>query len=389
MEGFWPHPTAPYGTRRWLADEASGEFLAPADGPQPSEVDRASCRFRLKWATDGSKEVVAKIFRWIDEEGASYRAIAERLNEQEVVPPSGEAEGEWLGTSVARLARNPIYRGDAVLNRTVSDEEPVPADEASRDPDEGRPILYRNFMPGEPPVSRERFASVQAIVEQRNEQGHGRGPKAKYLLSGILRCGHCGGPFTGHTSTRQEQTRRTYYRHDHRRECPETDRSYLRTSTIDEAVLGQLFAGLGEDFDERVEHELARLRGQDRYDERKQRLSELGDGIQEDREALQQLQTEVAYASTEERREAIRRSIEAVEDRLEQKKRARQELQAEAERADELARRRDDLEDLLTDKVELLRGASPERRKSILQTLLDEVRVFPDQKRLEIVSRAL
>lgn len=390
INGFWPRGHAPYGTERWLANAQTRKLIAPVGGGGRS-AHPSKCHFRLNWATDGSKEIVGKIFRWVDEENASYRKIAARLNDEGITPPSGDPDGAWNGTTVRRILNQPLYCGDAIWGRTASDQEPVPAEEAVADPDESRsPILYRGFMPGEPPVCRARFQSVQKIVEERATKGHGRGPKAKYMLSGLLRCGHCGAAWSGHTSTAREDWRRTYYRHNHRTECPDSDRRYIRTSDLDEAVLGHLFTGLAPgELDDRIREELERLRGRNRASDREAQIAELEEQIEADRKALARLQEELAYAESEEIRATRKETIRTIDRRLEQRKQARAELEAETQRVDAASDRCERVVELLEDKTALLRTASRERRKEILGTILDEIQIFPDEQRLVVITRAL
>lgn len=388
IEGFWPNGPSPYGTERWLADAETRELMAPVRPGQT--VERANCHYRLNWAQDGSKQVVAKIFRWIDEDGLSYRKVAQRLNEKNVVPPSGDPDGSWHTSAVSRIIRRPIYRGDAVLDHTTSDAEPVPAEDASPEPEDGRPILYRDFMPGDPPVSRERFQAVQKIARKRREQGKGRKPKATYLLSGLLRCGHCGGGWSGHTSTAQEQRQRKYYRHTHRIECPETERSYIRTRAIDDAVLSQALEGVDTDeLDRRIRRALDGLRGSSRAENRSREMESLKEGIAEDREALERAFEQAAFATTEQARQAQQSVVRKIEQRLETKQQELEDLEQEAQRFEQLADRRTQLAARFDDRIELLRSASDSRRKQILKALLDRILVYPDEERLVVISKAL
>lgn len=388
INGFWPNGNQPYGTERWLASVEDGSFIQRVK--KGERIRRPDCHFRLRWADDGSKETVARIFRAIDEEGASYREVARRLTSDDVPPPKGTAGDKWHPTTVRRIAKNPIYKGDAVWGRTTSgDEEPVPAEEATADPDEGGPILYRNFIP-DPPVSRERFQSVQEVVKDRAENGKGRPPQARYLLSGLLRCAYCGASWGGHTSSKKENTRRTYYRHTHRVDCPDADRKYIRSSVMEDAVLRRLLVGLDQtDLNNRIRRELKKIQGDQKAKERRDQIDKLETGLKRDREALDRAQEEMLYADSSEATQSKKRVIDRIESRIEKRKSALRDLRQTQERISKLKQRHQKVTKLLTDKIALLRSASAERRKEVLQTLLARIEVDPNQRKLTLVSTQL
>lgn len=385
IAGYWPFGPAPYGTERWLADAETRELIAPVRPGQT--VERANCHYRLNWADDGSKQVVARIFRWVDEENLSYREIAQRLTQADVTPPSGDPAASWNGTTVRQIARRPIYRGDAVFGRTVSDDDPVPAEDAKAEPEDNRPILYREFMPDDPPVSRDRYQRVQKIANKREEKNPGPPADPKYLLSGLLECGHCGAPWSGMADT---DPSRHYYRHSYRHECPDTNTTYIRTSTVDDAVFSQVLKGIdNDDLNCRIRDKLNRLRGSDRAEKRSREINSLEQQIDQDRAALERAFEQAAFASTEEALQAHQNVVQKTEQRLKTQKKELENLRQEEQRLERLADRRSRLATKFDDKAALLRSASDQRRKEILRTLLDHIEIYPDESRLVISSRAL
>lgn len=131
--------------------------------------------------------------------GASPRAIAACLNRDGVPPPRGRT---WSMTAIrADLRRglgilgNPIYAGQQVWNRSRWVKHP----ETGRRVRQERPRA--DWITTDHPelaiVDSGVWAAAQrrlgvTATPQRGKPGVGR--PAKYLLSGLLRCGECGGP---------------------------------------------------------------------------------------------------------------------------------------------------------------------------------------------------
>jgi site-specific DNA recombinase len=137
--------------------------------------------------------VVRRIFQMY-RDGISPRTIAAKLNEQGVVAPRGT---RWNASTIngnatrgCGIIRNPLYAGKRVWNRVRMVKDPSTGRRVSRanDPSE--------FEISEAPslriVADELFDAVQtrkeAVYKQRN-----KGPRSHRLLSGLLRCGACGG----------------------------------------------------------------------------------------------------------------------------------------------------------------------------------------------------
>lgn len=126
--------------------------------------------------------------------GVSPREIASRLNREAVPPPRGS---RWNASTINGNATrgygillNPLYRGEIVWNRVAM----------TRDPDTGRRVSRVNpeseWQRKEAPELRIVPADLADAVLARKL---GRGPngpikaRSKRLLSGLLRCGTCGG----------------------------------------------------------------------------------------------------------------------------------------------------------------------------------------------------
>jgi site-specific DNA recombinase len=146
--------------------------------------------------------VVRRIFEAYDK-GSGYAAIADALNRDGVTPPRGA--GGWVSSCIREMLRNPRYIGDFSFGRR----------EWSRTPDEERRRVVRRLRDRSNPEDQERFVEAVfpelRIIEQdlwervqaklahhharylRREIGD---KKTSYFLTGLLKCGACGGPMS-------------------------------------------------------------------------------------------------------------------------------------------------------------------------------------------------
>src|SRR5262249_33230793 len=144
--------------------------------------------------------------------GESAHAIAEDLNDRGVPLPTG---AEWTYIRVRRMLTNPAYAGLRV---------------------------YRGEVIGdagwEPILDRRPFDALMAKFEPRRGR---RGGDVRHLLSGIARCGRCGGPmYVGHDRGRLVYTCGTHPGH--------LTRSKTHVDAYVTAVLLERLAS--EDFDD-------------------------------------------------------------------------------------------------------------------------------------------
>jgi site-specific DNA recombinase len=128
--------------------------------------------------------------------GATPRQIAGHLNDDGVVPPRGG--GTWRASTINGNTRrangilqSKIYTGVIVWNRL----------RMMRDPSTGRRIIRPNdpseiqrvSAPHLRIISDETFQAAQRRKSERAHASPGTRKRAKRLLSGLLRCGCCGG----------------------------------------------------------------------------------------------------------------------------------------------------------------------------------------------------
>lgn len=135
-------------------------------------------------------------------EGRLPREIAAGLNRDGVPPPRGMS---WNASTIVGsaqrgngIARNPIYAGRIVWNRVRMVRDPETGKRVSR------PNAESEHREADAPhlaiVGRDQYEAALAAIEGRAKRAKGgeftRRPKR--LLSGLLRCGHCGGGMSIH-----------------------------------------------------------------------------------------------------------------------------------------------------------------------------------------------
>lgn len=154
--------------------------------------------YALKKEPDGSvtvieeqAEVVREIYR-LCAAGYGSRVIANLLQEKGIRSKNGLFMTE---TTVRRILRNPLYKGDMILNRTHFDFD---TKSLIHNP-EDQWIYAEHVAPAI--VDEALWARANAAMDERAAAKHqnGRYPKGsnpgKYNLSGILICGCCGKPY--------------------------------------------------------------------------------------------------------------------------------------------------------------------------------------------------
>ncbi len=189
-----------------------------------------------------AKEV--KTLRWLFSEFAnterSARSLAVELNRRGVPSPSG---GEWDYTHVKNILRHPGYIGHLTYGRrraglyhhVGNDGEIVSSRSSSNGTSEYAPIVVPNNH--EALVDQETFDAVQEKLKARSKKRGG--PFRKYMLSGILRCGHCNSIMVGGGQGGGRGPgpgRYSYYKCKRSRVSGTCQNYAVRTTVIEEAV---------------------------------------------------------------------------------------------------------------------------------------------------------
>ncbi len=158
-EGKWMSGRTPYGYTR----DKDTKLLVPDDVKAP---------------------VVRRIFDLYAEGKLGTTAIARTLDAEAALPPRKQG---WSPNALQLILANPAYRG---LVRWNGDTHPG---------------LH------EPLVDDETFEKAQEILRRRGEDASlRRGNPSDFLLSGLVRCHHCGRAYVG-TSAHGRNGRYTYY----------------------------------------------------------------------------------------------------------------------------------------------------------------------------------
>jgi len=128
--------------------------------------------------------IVQRIYRMcLEGEGAA--AICQALNADGLKTPSNRL---WTKTTVLNILRNEAYTGVLIWGRRRTGRQAVK---------QAKPIRVEEAH--EALVTREDHARVQALIASRTRKRiHPRRLSSRYLLSGLIHCGHCGSLFIGH-----------------------------------------------------------------------------------------------------------------------------------------------------------------------------------------------
>ncbi|MCF7926316.1 MAG: recombinase family protein [Candidatus Izimaplasma sp.] len=122
----------------------------------------------------------------------SYAEIARILNKLGYRTKTGKK----FKSHLTDLLQNRKYIGEYVYNRSAKKNVDGTRNHHKNKPDKDI-IRIPNAIPFI--VNKEKFDKVQRLLQKRKHSQYNRGPKSKYLLSGLIRCANCGSSITGHT----------------------------------------------------------------------------------------------------------------------------------------------------------------------------------------------
>ena len=125
-------------------------------------------------------EVVRHIWRMMVQENNGYLAVANALNEMGYRTRLGKA---WQAGNVSLVIRSEALNGRLVYGKKG----------------QGELVTLEGFFPKI--LSDEEWKQLQERLAIRREMPRGKGHVSEYLLSGVLRCGHCGGPMKGKSTS--------------------------------------------------------------------------------------------------------------------------------------------------------------------------------------------
>lgn len=189
----------------------------------------------------GKADLVRLIFRLYADKGQGCCRIAQHLNDLGYRTNTGAL---WQKGGIARILSNDAYVGDLVYNRftdkSVRDyDSPIPGkrkETRSRNP-ETEWVVVRDAHPAL--VSRISF--LRAAERRSAHRPGGVVPKSVHLLTGLLRCGHCGERMIAQSRRNKDKVYRYYvcrtYHRSGRSACPQPN---LQAAELESLILLRL-----------------------------------------------------------------------------------------------------------------------------------------------------
>ncbi len=292
--------------------------------------------------------VVRRIFHLYAEGKLGTTAIARRL---EVEGAPAPRKAGWSPNALQLILANPAYRGLIRWNES----------------------LYEGLH--EPLVDEEKFENARAILSRRGEDASlRRGNPTEFLLSGLVRCNHCGRAYVG-TSAHGNGGRYTYYACSTRYKYgpSKCDGDRLPKDRLEQAVLSQL-AELYRDgrmIEQALAHaakhiESERPQLEDRLASTRTEIARLEQKLERYFEAFEDGQLSAALCQ-----ERIQRHRDRLETLRDQEANLTRRLATHAHTPPDAAA----LEGLAEELEEIVASESPEQAKELLRLLVKEIRV--------------
>lgn len=149
--------------------------------------------------------VVRRIFRKYVTEGKGTHTIARELLEEGILPRNST---RWSSSVILRILRNEKYCGDLVQKKTYTPDYLTHEKKYNH----GQETLVVLREHHEAIIPRPVFEEAQRMLSQKAAQRGKPRPREPDPLSGLLRCGLCGGICTARSRTRQDGSRRKTWR---------------------------------------------------------------------------------------------------------------------------------------------------------------------------------
>ena len=164
--------------------------LRPVKGVTEGEIE-------IHWELDPEEApIVREMYRLAVEENLGFKTIGDRLSAMGYRAHGGRP---FAAYTVQRILTNPAIKGTLIYGRR---------------PRKGNPAMELVQIPGFFPaiLSLNEWDQLQERFAIRREIPRGKAHSSEYLLSGIARCGHCGGPMSGKIgATRKGKRYRNYW----------------------------------------------------------------------------------------------------------------------------------------------------------------------------------
>ena len=200
-------------------------------------------------------KIVVRIFRLYAEDGLGLRSITSLLNKEGVPSPRAGAKndgGGWGSTTVRAILRNERYTGIFAWNKT--EWRRVPGKKKRRcvpRPPAQWKVAHRPDLRIIDPIlwakAQDRIKHVEAAYGQRNKgqfvkPTNRAAAGSRYLLSGLLRCGICGGNMsvTGGDKGGKDGRRYGCSRHSSMGSAVCANSMSIKTTVADEAIATEI-----------------------------------------------------------------------------------------------------------------------------------------------------
>jgi site-specific DNA recombinase len=209
-------------TRGRLAGAEAGRWMG---GPVPygyrPEMEKVTVKGRTRYRTkrlvlgpDQEAAVVRRLFRDYAAGKAGLRGLAQRLTAEGVPAPEGGAA--WGTNTVKRILRNPAYLGRLAWGRRTEGKffgvvDAKLVKKAGRKRREDNPAaawVWSAEQTHEPLTDLATWELCQALLARRKKEGQPR--LGCYPLSGLVRCGHCGGHMVARVNRVQRRNGQTH-----------------------------------------------------------------------------------------------------------------------------------------------------------------------------------
>ena len=154
-------------------------------------------RDKVRWEIEPLEgPIVREMYKLAAEENLGFKAIANRLTDKGYKGRSGRP---FASFTIQKVLTNEAMMGTLTYGKRLKKGSP---------PQEL--VRVDDFFP--PILTNDEWNALQQRLEIRRESSRGRTHSSPYLLSGIARCGHCGGPMVGKSGSMFKGKRyRNYY----------------------------------------------------------------------------------------------------------------------------------------------------------------------------------
>ena len=199
-KGFSSGGFAPYGYKRQAIKKATGETRRLESGQHAIPKEE---KVSLVLGDMLEVEVVKRIFK-MKSQGYGYKRIAYTLNSDSVPCPKRgrwrNLDQKWAHGTIRSIIKNRTYCGDRVYNvHPQSHLKYSDGKEIWINPEEEW-IITENVHPAI--IDKSLFTKVNSVNSKSFKGGAKQSNESSYLLSGLIKCDHCGFKFHGVTYKR-------------------------------------------------------------------------------------------------------------------------------------------------------------------------------------------